>query len=72
MLGRDEPIEFVWDGPDRKPTAAGWHTDVTWLPDPPKIGVLNAQVIPNRGGDTLWCSSVFALRRALGQRNAGN
>lgn len=67
MLGRDEPIEFVWDGPDRKPAAAGWHTDVTWLPDPPKIGVLNAQVIPERGGDTLWCS-LYSLYETLSDK----
>jgi len=66
MLGRDKPIEFVWDGPDRKPTAAGWHTDVTWLPDPPKIGVLNAQVMPKRGGDTLWCS-LYSLYDTLSE-----
>jgi taurine dioxygenase len=67
MLGIDKPIEFVWDGPDRKPTAAGWHTDVTWLPDPPKIGVLNAQVMPERGGDTLWCS-LYSLHDTLSQK----
>ena len=66
MLGSSEPIEFVWDGPDRKPTAAAWHTDVTWLPDPPKIGVLNAQVMPERGGDTLWCS-LYSLYDALSE-----
>jgi taurine dioxygenase len=64
MLGSDKPLEFVWDGPDRKPAAAGWHTDVTWLQDPPKIGVLNAQVMPKHGGDTLWCS-LYTLYDAL-------
>lgn len=64
MLGRHEPLEIVWDGPDRKPVAAGWHTDVTWLQDPPKIGVLNAQVMPEHGGDTLWCS-LYTLHDAL-------
>jgi taurine dioxygenase len=67
MLGSDKPIEFVWDGPDRKPTAAGWHTDVTWLPDPPKIGVLNAQLMPKRGGDTLWCS-LYSIYDALSEK----
>jgi len=64
MLGRHEPIELVWDGPDRKPTAGAWHTDVTWLQDPPRIGVLNAQVMPERGGDTLWCS-LYSIHDAL-------
>lgn len=56
MLGSDKPLEIVADGPNQKPVASSWHTDVTWLPDPPKIGILSAQVIPERGGDTLWCS----------------
>lgn len=64
MVGIDKPIEFVWDGPDRKPTAGAWHTDVTWLADPPKIGMLAAQRIPAQGGDTLWCD-LYALHDAL-------
>jgi taurine dioxygenase len=64
MLGINKPIEFVWDGPDRQPTASGWHTDVTWLPDPPRVGVLNAHVMPEHGGDTLWCS-LYSLYDAL-------
>ena len=33
MLGGDQPLEFVEDGPKRKPVAGDWHTDVTWLQD---------------------------------------
>lgn len=64
MAGSNRTIEFVWDGPDRKPTAANWHTDVTWLQDPPRIGMLAAQKIPENGGDTLWCS-LYSVHDAL-------
>lgn len=64
MLGGQKPIEIVADGGDRKPVAAAWHTDVTWLQDPPKLGVLSAQVMPAQGGDTLWCS-LYAVYEAL-------
>ena len=56
MLGSDVPLEFVLDDEQNKSKADYWHTDITWLPDPPKLGVLSAQVIPETGGDTLWCS----------------
>ena len=31
-----------------------WHTDVTFSERPPAASVLCAEVIPSRGGDTLW------------------
>ncbi|MCH2169137.1 TauD/TfdA family dioxygenase [Myxococcota bacterium] len=71
MLGIHEPLEFVEDGPGKKPVAAAWHTDVTWLQDPPKIGILAAQIMPAEGGDTMWCSlySVYdALSREMRER----
>ncbi len=64
MLGGTQPLEFVEDGPGKPPVASNWHTDVTWLQDPPKIGMLSARVIPDSGGDTLWCS-LYALHDAL-------
>lgn len=64
MLGGRKPIEQVIDGGDKKPVAESWHTDVTWLQDPPKIGVLHARVMPEVGGDTLWCN-LYAAYEAL-------
>ncbi len=64
MLGGTKPIENVADGGERKPVAGSWHTDVTWLQDPPKIGVLNALVMPEEGGDTLWCD-LYSVYDAL-------
>ena len=35
---------------------AVWHTDMSYLPDPPKASVLYALEGPPRGGDTSFCS----------------
>ena len=47
-------LSEITDTPDSPPDADGWHTDITWIPNPPKIGILAALDIPESGGDTLW------------------
>lgn len=37
-----------------------WHTDVTFVRQPPSFSVLRSLVIPPRGGDTLWANTVAA------------
>lgn len=47
-----------------------WHTDVTFVEQPPDVSVLRAIVVPEVGGDTLWASTVAgydALRPELRQ-----
>jgi taurine dioxygenase len=39
---------------------AVWHTDMSYLPDPPKASALYALEIPPRGGDTSFCSMYAA------------
>jgi len=43
-------------------SAAHWHTDVTFVEQPPTFSVLRAVVIPEVGGDTLWANTVAAYR----------
>jgi len=52
---------------------AVWHTDMSYLPHPPKASVLYALEVPERGGDTSFCSMSAAwdelpehLRRRAG------
>jgi taurine dioxygenase len=61
LLGVTEPkCQVIADGPDSKPEADDWHTDVTWTATPPKYALLVAEVVPERGGDTLWASMTAA------------
>jgi taurine dioxygenase len=64
MLGGTTLVSMIEDTADSPPDADGWHTDVTWVAEPPAYAVLNARVIPDRGGDTMW-SSLFAAYDAL-------
>jgi taurine dioxygenase len=40
---------------------AVWHTDMSYLPNPPKASVLYALEVPASGGDTSFCSMYAAL-----------
>jgi taurine dioxygenase len=53
---------------------AVWHTDMSYLPNPPKASVLYALEVPSGGGDTFFCSMYAAwdeLPDTLRQRVAG-
>jgi taurine dioxygenase len=53
---------------------AVWHTDMSYLPDPPKASALYAIEVPAQGGDTSFCSmsaAWAALPDRLRQRAAG-
>ena len=61
LRGATEPtFQVITDGPDSRPEADDWHTDVTWTECPPKYALLHAEVVPERGGDTLWASMTTA------------
>jgi len=61
LFGATEPrLQVIVDGPDSPPTADQWHTDVTWTATPPDYALLVADVVPARGGDTLWASMTAA------------
>src|SRR5262249_57570395 len=53
---------------------AVWHTDMSYLADPPKASMLYALEVPQTGGDTWFCNmySIYeALPAALKARIAG-
>ena len=42
---------------------AMWHTDVTFIENPPAASILVADVVPTYGGDTLWSDTRTAYER---------
>jgi alpha-ketoglutarate-dependent taurine dioxygenase len=44
-----------------------WHTDVTFVDQPPAFTLLHAVVIPAVGGDTLWANTVTAYQSLPGE-----
>ena len=39
-----------------------WHSDMTFRQHPPLATVLRAQIVPDKGGDTIWASMTAAYR----------
>jgi len=64
LLGGTALTSTIEDTADSPPDADGWHTDITWVAEPPAYAFLNAKVIPPHGGDTMW-ASLFAAYDAL-------
>lgn len=62
--GDDEVIAVVKDADERNTGVFGgeWHSDFSFLENPPAGSVLNAIEIPDVGGDTVWSSQVAAYR----------
>jgi taurine dioxygenase len=69
VLGADgKPIGSLGAG------EAVWHTDMSYLPHPPKASMLYALEVPGEGGDTWFCDMYAActtLPEALRRRVAG-
>ena len=61
VMGQTTPtFQTITDGPDSRPAADYWHTDVTWIAEPPSAAFLRATVVPATGGDTKWASMTAA------------
>ena len=48
-----------------------WHTDVTFMPQPPMASILRGLVVPPYGGDTQWTNLVTAYEELSPQVTEG-
>lgn len=60
LTGATSAISVIEDSAERPPAGFPWHTDLSWMAQPPRFGVLQALLVPPAGGDTMWVD----LRRA--------
>jgi taurine dioxygenase len=58
LAGHPEVLDLDYSRSEGR--ANNWHSDVTFVDHPPLGSILNALVIPNAGGDTLWTNTVTA------------
>ena len=60
----DHPEVIVIDSAERQGRGRTdfWHADATFSPTPPEVTLLQSQVIPQAGGDTMFANQVLALR----------
>jgi len=78
MAGEPEVVRVLKEAQDRSGVFGGdWHSDLSFLAEPPAGSVLNAIELPPYGGDTLFASQAAAwealspgLRDLLDRRDA--
>ena len=57
----DRTPEVVVLESERGMIADVWHTDVTFNDSPPQFSILNMQVVPPIGGDTMWSNQALVF-----------
>src|SRR4051794_32622434 len=58
--GRPYVIRVIKEPTDDINFANAWHTDLSYLPQPPSLTVLHAYEVPPFGGDTIWSNQYLA------------
>jgi len=58
--GHPAVIRVVKEAGDRLNFANAWHSDLSYLPEPPSYTLLHAADVPDFGGDTVWANQYLA------------
>ena len=59
--GRPYVIRVIKEPHDELNFANAWHTDLSYLPEPPSYTLLHAHDVPAFGGDTVWANQQAAF-----------
>ncbi len=64
MADHPDVIAVLKEADERNISTFGgtWHSDFSFLPEPPSLTVLFAVEVPEFGGDTIWASQTAAYR----------
>jgi taurine dioxygenase len=68
LPGTPHVVAVVKNPEDESNFGGAWHTDTSYLPEPPSLTILYAVELPRRGGDTLFadmCAAFDALSPGL-------
>ena len=67
--GREHIAAILREADETSPLfAENWHSDWSFMPEPPKATCLMAVEIPPMGGDTMFCDQVAAFEAMPGKR----
>ena len=61
LEGRPYVIRVVKEAGDALNFANAWHSDLSYLPEPPSYTLLHAWEVPPYGGDTVWANQYLAF-----------
>lgn len=68
LKNEGHPELIVFKSDENFPFVSGvWHTDATFLADPPFASILRCMIAPEFGGDTMW-ASMYAAYDALSDK----